>query len=413
MTRKFLYALLSLVIAIGLWVYVVSVISPESEETFDNIPVMLSGEAMLSERGLMITSDKIPQVTLKLYGNRSDLRKLNSSNITVVMDVSKISESGNKELYYSVSYPSDIPSGSIQILNQSPERISIAVAEKKNVKVPVQLAYIGNVPEQYIVDKLNRELDFDTIAVEGPAEVIGKIDHARVDVDLTQRTETINQSFRYTLCDANGNPVDASLVVTNVAEIRVKLTILMVKKVNLSLKVVAGGGANERNSSILLNPVSIQVSGNEQVLADLDNLELGTVNLGECPEGTVKTFDINSLLPTGVTNLTGYTQATATLSFPGLETKELKVTNILSQNVPQGLKAEIITQDIVVKVRGPEVKIQMITAENITVFVNFAEEIEGVCNVIAEIYFDEGFSDVGVMGSYSVVGVLDADTGGT
>jgi len=407
MKRKILYALLSLVIAVGLWVYVVTVISPESEETVSGIPVVLSGESVLGERGLMISTKKMPTVTLKLYGNRSDLRKLNSGNIVLTMDVSRISEAGEKELTYSVSYPSDVPSGTVEILSQTPERISISVTETKSTNVPVELEYLGKVPADYIVDKLNMELDYSQISVEGPKDVIERIHHAKVEVDLTGRTETINESFRYTLCDVNGNPIDAEQVVTNVAQIQLKLTIQMVKKLDLVVKVVAGGGATEENALIKLEPSSIQVSGSDQLLAGLDVLELGTIYLGECLEGTVKTYDLTGMLPTGVTNLTGPNTVTATTSFPGMATKDLKISNILSQNVPEGLTVEILTQDITVKIRGPEMKIQNITEQNVTVFVNFANEEKGVSNVVAEVYFDEGFSDVGVIGSYYVYGKLE------
>jgi len=407
MKRKILYWLLSLVIAIGLWVYVVTVISPESEATVPGIPVILSGESVLEERGLMISAKKIPTVTLKLYGNRSDLRKLSSSNIVLVMDVSRISEAGEKELTYTVSYPPEVPSGSVEVLSQTPERISISVMETKSAKVPVELEYVGKVPAQYVVDKLNLELDYDQISVEGPKEVIERIHHAKVEVDLTGRTETINENFRFTLCDKNGNPVDAEQVVTNVAQVQLKLTIQMVKKLDLVVKVVAGGGAAEESTLIKLDPSSIQVSGSEQLLEGLDMLELGTIYLGECLEGTVKTYDLTGMLPSGVTILTGHNTVTATLSFPGMATKDLKITNILPQNVPEGLAVEILTQDITVKIRGPEAKIQSITEQNVTVFVNFANEEKGVSNVVAEVYFDEAFSDVGVIGSYYVYGKLE------
>ena len=41
MNNKFLTALLSIAIAIGLWFYVVTVVKPESTDTYYNIPVVL------------------------------------------------------------------------------------------------------------------------------------------------------------------------------------------------------------------------------------------------------------------------------------------------------------------------------------------------------------------------------------
>ena len=42
--------LLAIVIAFALWMYVITVVSPNSEDTFYNIPVNLRGESILNDR---------------------------------------------------------------------------------------------------------------------------------------------------------------------------------------------------------------------------------------------------------------------------------------------------------------------------------------------------------------------------
>ena len=49
--------LLSFLVAFGLWLYVITVVSPESEETYYDIPVTYQND-ILEERGLMIVSEK-------------------------------------------------------------------------------------------------------------------------------------------------------------------------------------------------------------------------------------------------------------------------------------------------------------------------------------------------------------------
>ena len=72
MKRKIIYALLSVVIAFGLWIYVITTVSPEWEETYYNIPVVLNNETVLHDNGLMLLEEQTPTVTLKLSGKRSD-----------------------------------------------------------------------------------------------------------------------------------------------------------------------------------------------------------------------------------------------------------------------------------------------------------------------------------------------------
>ena len=70
MKNKLSTLILSLLIAFGMWIYVITSVSPGSEETFHNIPVVREGETVLQERGLMITEVSANTVSLKLSGTR-------------------------------------------------------------------------------------------------------------------------------------------------------------------------------------------------------------------------------------------------------------------------------------------------------------------------------------------------------
>ena len=97
MQRNKLYSvLLSVAIAFGLWLYVVSNVSETDDNTFYNIPVVMEGESVLTERNLMITSKSASTVSLNISGARNDLNKINSGNITVKVDLSSITEPGEK-----------------------------------------------------------------------------------------------------------------------------------------------------------------------------------------------------------------------------------------------------------------------------------------------------------------------------
>ena len=65
MKNKFLAMAFSVVVAFGLWLFVINVVSPESEKTYYDIPVVLQNKDVLEQRGLMIVSDT-PKVTLAL-----------------------------------------------------------------------------------------------------------------------------------------------------------------------------------------------------------------------------------------------------------------------------------------------------------------------------------------------------------
>lgn len=397
MKNKVLSALIALTLAFGLWLYVITVISPDQTRPYYKVPVVLDNANSLTEKQLMLVSDPNPTVTVELAGNRSDLNKINSSNLLVVADLGSINEAGEYAIGYAVIPPNELISGAMTVQDRDPKRISVVVAERVNKDVPVQIVYEGNVPEGYI--KGTPELDYNEIKVSGPKELVEKIDHAAIKVDLINRTESIAQSYRYELQDAEGKPLDVKLVTTNVEKVRLQLRISAIKKVDLRVNVVDGGGATAQTTQIQYSPKQISIAGSEAMLEGLDELVLGTVNLAEYASDSVKEFEI--LLPEGITNESGVNKVTVTISFPELKKKTFDVSSIQTINVPEGMEADVLTKVLTVTVRGPVDQIDTLVPTDLSVQVNL-ESVNGAEVIEPIITISDKFPDVGCVGKYSV-----------
>ncbi len=407
MKSKLTSMLLSVAIAFGLWMYVITSVSPGSEETYYNIPVVMDGEALLAERNLMITDTSGSSATLKLSGNRSDLYKLNRENITLKANLSGILEEGTHSVGYAISYPGDVAQNAFEVLSQSPKYILVTVEKRVTKPVPVEVKWIGSTPEGFMSDRENRVLDYADITVSGPASVADLIEKAVIEVDLTEQKESISQSYRYTLCDGEGNPVDAQQITTNVEEVRLDVKIQRVKEVQLQVDVIYGGGASADNTRIALSTETIRLSGGEAVLEELgDVIVLGKINLAEIAKSQTLTFPIN--LPEGVTNLTGVTEVNADITLQGLSTREFTIEDIQMINVPEGMDAELITEKLQVIVRGPTGEVVNLTEEAISVVVDLTGAEADTSTFKATIVFTENFPSVGAMGTYSVSVIVKA-----
>lgn len=400
--NKLYSILLSAVIAFGLWLYVVTNVSEETDATVYNIPVVLEGESVLNERNLMITGVSAERVSLSLFGSRSDLNKVNNGNTVVKVDLKDIDGAGENQLPYTPAYPADVPQNALTIENRNPAYINVSVDYRRTKEVPVEVKYTGTRFEDYIYDTENALLDNQTITIVGPASVADLIEKAVIEVDLTDRVESVSESYRYTLCDAEGNPVDAEQIQTSVEEVRLDLMIQRIKELDLAINVIYGGGTSERNTIVTLSTEVIRVSGGEAVLEELgDVYSLGTINLAEI-EKTSTDLPYTISLPEGVTNQTGVNEVTVTIRIAGSATKEFVIENFESTNVPEGLEAEIINANLTVKVRGPAAEIARLTAEDITAVVDFSTAEVGTATYKANIVFGEDFPNVGALKTSSV-----------
>ena len=400
--NKITAILLSLVIAFGLWLYVVTNVSQEAEYTIYNVPVVMEGEALLNEKNLMITSVSADDVDLTLSGSRSDLAKVNNSNMLLKVNLGEISEPQEKKaLEYTPVYPGDVPTNALTIESRHPARIYVTVEARRNKEVPVEVIWIGSTPEGFMSDRENRVLDYDKVTVMGPASVADLIEKAVIEVDLNERRESISQDYRYTLCDKNGNPVDAELITTNVENVHLDVKIQQVKEVKLVAEIVYGGGATEKNTKVTIEPATIRLAGGGAVLEELgDSIQLGRIDLSAVEKSQKISLPIT--LPEGVTNLSNITQADVDIQFSGLMVKSFEVENIEAVNVPEELEAEIIEKKLTIILRGPAAVLMKITEEDIVIRADLAGAVVGTSTFKATVHFGEEFSMIGAVRSYSV-----------
>lgn len=379
MKNKFLMGLLSVVLSFTLWIYVALVVSPESEASYENIPVVMDGVATLESRDLMIVSDTNLKVDLKLVGNRQDLNKLSSANITILADLSQITEPGEHNVKYTISYPGTVQSGTIEPLEKNSQYITVVVAERSQKNIPVEVEYLGSVPENFIADKA--VLDHATVTVSGPKDEIDRVDHARITIDMKDRTMSISNTYRYALSDAAGNSIeDTGHITASVNDIWVTVKIDQLKKVKLVYQVLEGGGIKE--SDVTITPVDaeqtwITVRGSQAVLARVEEINIGQIDLSKITSSRTIAFSIK--MPEGVENFSEIYTVEYNVDIPDLpvleyETFSIDRSRFILENVPENVDLEIISQTCLVRLRGPAEVLDRLTAGNIRVIVDYAAQ---------------------------------------
>lgn len=397
--NKVFSALISVAIAFCLWLYVITVDSPDYRETIYDIPLTFVNETALKNRNLVITDVSSDTVDITFSGNRSDVLKLNKSNITLKVDLSRIYDPGVHTVEWTIAFPGDVASNAFTRENVNPDKVTIVAENWVRKEVPVRLVFTGAVPIGVFADTENAVREYNVVTVSGPESVVEKVEEAIIEIDLSEYRESISEYFRYTLVDKNQAPVDAAEIEVNAEEIRVDVTIQTVKDVPLVIHVVDGGGATATTSVLSYAPQSIKFVGDEAILAQLDEIVLGTVYLAEELEARDIVFAIPEI--EGVTNLSGLTEITASLSFPALSMTDVVLENLTAINVPEGMEAEIITQKLTVKVRGPYGEVMRLTPGDIRAEVDFTGAQIGSSTFKVIITFGDTFEYLGVVGTCS------------
>lgn len=397
MKNKFLAMALSVVVAFGLWLFVITVVSPESEKTYFDIPVVLQNKDALTQRGLMVVSDT-PKVTLALKSNREILNDLNENNINVIVNLTEVETAGTHDLSYTISYPGNISPSSVSVQSSSTEMITLKVENRVAKKVPIVLSaeQDAKLPQDYYTDLSkaefttrhdNQPVAITDVEISGPETVISQITQAVIDVELDGKTESIeNKTEVYTLCDEEGKAVNAEKVTTNVDVVQLTLRILKEKTINIEAQIIPGKGAEENNAKVTLGQQSIVIRGEKDRVEALPATVLIPVDLAEHLESGTFEVDLNELGVdlSGMEIHTGRAQVEVTLEYSGVATGQFTIP-VEAVNLPSGAQIASKAEEITVTIRGPVENIRWIGASDLLAQVDCTNVTEGRNELIATV----------------------------
>ena len=103
---KYFSLVISLLIAVVLWVYVTNVEATTTTDTYRGIPVYFVNEERLEERGLIIGNQDYTSISATITGSRREMTKFNASDLKVEIDVNEISQASTWHLSYKIKFPS-------------------------------------------------------------------------------------------------------------------------------------------------------------------------------------------------------------------------------------------------------------------------------------------------------------------
>lgn len=399
--NKIISILLSLVIAVCLWIYVVSTVTPDDNQWIYNIPVTFVNEdGLFSDRNLTLAGGRDTTVSLRFNGSRQDLLKLNNTNVIITVDLSQVTGPGTWNLSYDFELPETVTSSGISVVGRSKTSVEVKVDKLSVKEIVVEAVLEGDVASGYVSEPI--KLEYETIEIRGPKELVDSVDYAQVVLKRTNLSKSVSEVLDYTLMDAEDEPVESDEIKCSVDQIGVEMPVLMVKDVALTVTLIAGGGATEDHAVCTVEPSTISVKGDPTELEALNSINVGTIDLASVQKTESKNFDI--VIPNGMTNLTGETAAKVTVELKNLKTRTFQVTNIECTNKPAEYSVTLGTSFLQVQIRGLAEEVNEMAASNIRAVADLSaiSSATGSYLVPVEIYVD-GFADVGAMGTYSVL----------
>ena len=406
---RILYLVLSVILTVALWCYVISMDDTPVDETYRNVPVVYDGLDILNDRDLMIVSTNVTtSVTIRAIPTVHARLRQGIENLTVTAKVSGISEEGSHSVAYTYNLPASVSQSEVSFISNTTRGnvVTIDVARYLSRRIPLEGVFKGSVAEGYLAGNAD-DFQFSPgeIVISGRAEDVNQVHHALITVSTENLTETVREEYPFQLIGASGDELKDLSVTCDVDTVYTTFPVRAVAELPLKIVLTSGGGLGENDVSVELSPVdTIIVAGGKDAVAALVSegaITLGRVDLASIWDGYERIFSVP--LEDGLENLSGVSEIRATFTFKKqVVSQPFTITNIQPLNVPEGWAVEILTKELAVEIRGTQKLMDELIEENIRAVVdlqniNLTAGQQQTVPVSITISTSGSNSDIGVM----------------
>lgn len=336
--------LASLVLAFVLWFLVAQIYDPKDTVTFNNIQVRLINTELLDEEGKVYeVLDNSNLVRVTVTGPQSIVKsELRRSDIVAEADMSKLTDINTIAITY---YCENVSNDSVEIKGNH-DSVRLNVEDKTSKWIKLESNTIGEVASGYMIG--NVTLDQTNIEVTGPKSAISQVDHAGVDINVTDSTSSLSANVDIKLYDADGNELTLESVKKNVNSAHMTVEVLATKEVPVEIEymgVPEDGymATGEVESSV----PTVRIAGTASALVGISAITVPEerMNITGQSGDLVDIINLKEYLPSNVrlANKSFDGKITATVYIEPIDTKDLTIPadNISITGVPDGMEAEV------------------------------------------------------------------------
>ena len=283
---KWFARFMCVLIACGLWLYVMSEQNPIVEKEFA-VPL---AQRNLTE-GLLVFN--VPQrVSVRVRGTRTALADMPVSDIFAFVNLSKLTVGTHTVLINARFARGDV----VQV---SPPSVNLFIDVKKDKIVPVTAEIVGSPNKDFMVE--SHMLTPSEVKVEGAATRLDALEKVFVPVDVSGRSEEFSVTQKPLAMGKDG--MDMQDVAIDPAEIIVRTKLKKrIQTATVPVKPVYKGSLPEglKITSTTVNPFQVNIFGAPSVIDKTKELQLAPLDLGTITKDA--TIPVNIVLPEGVSS---------------------------------------------------------------------------------------------------------------
>ena len=371
--NKKLNMIISLLIAIGLWAFVIGEVNPEATRSYRDVPINFLNQEVLTSQNMAVYSVSQKTINVTLNGTRSEINKIDTKDIVATVDLSDAAL-GDNFLRVDLKVPSKV-----EIESQSINKVTVNVERREGKEIPIIVSYEGTFNGEE--EPITVAQSFDTVIVYGAETTVAQVAAAKAAVAENAVTAE-PQELQAALTAVNS--MGQRIYNVSLSKDEVTITSELAKLKRVPLYVPIEGETSGGIERTVTTPEEIILKGKTADLDAIESITAETIYLDDVIASTV--IPVTPVLPEGVELSAENGTLEAVIQVTQTETKSLAFdqTKIEIRGLAEGMQAQAADTAIEAVVTGSESQLGSLTEDDITIFADLTGLKEGRQKVILQ-----------------------------
>lgn len=368
---KGFYKVISVIIAITLWSYVIVTSEPTTTRTISDVPVHLINIENLTARELSVSGDLNYTVDVKVKGRRAEVLKVKAEQILANADLFGFTP-GKNYIPVTVTVPE-----SLQIVDVTDGKIIVNIEELVAESKPVVVSFAGEFKDGREAGNVSTQPE--AIEVSGPKSIVQQVDYIRAEVSASQvKSGGSELQIEAEPVNADGETVTGVTLSSKIVEVSAKL--MKVKEVELEVP-IEGEISNAYEVTKMSYPKKVTIRGEEEEVDKVDKISANAINIANVTTNT--SFPIVPILPEGIELGESSQGMSLAISLKGITTKtfDYSAFEIVTEEVPETLNLSVETAKFQIKVTGNEAALNQMNKSDFVPYINLKDATTEITEV--------------------------------
>lgn len=355
--------LLSLVVAIGVWLYAVN-----AGVQIDHLTTQVPIDVYNLQDGLAL-SQEIGSIDLQVRAPEAIFGSLTADDFVAFVDLANLTE-GTHDVQVSVL--TNTPS--VQILAKTPDHVNVKIEKQTQETFTVNVETTGSLGEGFIAS--DPKVEPGEVKVSGGKSALAKIQKVIAPVALNGEQVEVSQVATLKALDEKGNVV--TNVTMNPSTARVTIPVERqndTKTVGIRTNITGKPASGFAVDTIDTSRSSVTIRGKSSTIKDIEFLETDPISISGITSSTTK--QVSLVVPGDIEVLEGK-DIDVTINVKRITASTTFSTEVLFTGLPSSLRlASHTPQNIDVTLEGASSIVNNLSAGDISVELSLTDQTEG------------------------------------